>query len=72
MLSESIQFIEWVAPHTLPEVAAELVDLQVALGLWRKSWPSVRQDKTQRTLLSFQAKKWSDKVLEYSGLLSAA
>ncbi len=72
MMTESIQFIEWIAPHTAPQVAADLVDLQVMLGLWRKSWPLAKADRTQRTLLSFQAKKWSDQVLDYSGLLNVA
>jgi hypothetical protein len=72
MLSESIQFIEWIAPHAQPEVAAELVDMQVLLGLWRKSWPRAREDRTQSILLSLQAKKWADQVLDYSGLLEPA
>ena len=70
MLEESQYFIEWIAPHAEPQAAAELVDLQVMLGLWRKSWPRAQQDRTQCVLLSFQAKKWSDQVLDYSGLLN--
>jgi len=69
MLQESRYFIEWVAAETEPEVGSELVDLQVMLSLWLKSWPEAAQHQSQRTLLSFQAKKWSDQVLGYSGLL---
>ena len=72
MLTESIQFIEWIAPYTSPEIASELVDLQVMLGLWRKSWPQAQLSNVQRTLLSFQAKKWSDQIVDYSGLLKSA
>jgi hypothetical protein len=53
MMTESVYFIEWTAAETEPEVAAELVDIQRMLGL----------------LLSIQAKKWSEQVLGYSGLL---
>jgi len=71
MLEESQHFIEWTAAEAEVEVAAELVDLQIMLALWRRSWPEARQSQAQRTLLSFQAKKWSDQVLGYSGLLQA-
>ncbi len=70
MLNESIQFIEWIASETTPEISAELVDLQVMLGLWRESWTKAQENSKQRTLLSFQAYKWSNQVLDYSGLLN--
>jgi len=72
MIGESIQFIEWIAPQAEPEVAAELADMQVMLGLWRKSWSQAQIHRPQAILLSFQAKKWSDQVLAYSGLLDSA
>ena len=72
MLEESQYFIEWTAVDVETEVAAELVDLQVMLALWRRSWPEAQHSQTQRALLSFQAKKWSDQVLNYSGLLTPA
>jgi hypothetical protein len=69
MLEESQWFIEWTAAEAEPEVAAELVDIQRLIALWRRSWPEAQKHRTQRTLLSVQAKKWSDQVLSYSGLL---
>ena len=69
MLEESQYFIEWTAAEADPEVAAELVDIQVMLSLWRKAWPEAQHNRTQRTILSVLAKKWSDQVLGYSGLL---
>jgi len=69
MLEESQYLIEWTAQEAEPEVAAELVDIQVMLSLWRRAWPEAQHNRTQRTLLSVQAKKWSDQVLEYSGRL---
>ncbi len=69
MLEESQYFIEWTAAEAEPEVTAELVDIQLLIALWRKAWPEAQHRLTQRTLLSVQAKKWSDQVLGYSGLL---
>lgn len=72
LLQESIQFIEWIAPRAAPETAAEMVDIQGVLGLWLKSWPQAQLNRAQSTLLSVQAKKRSDQVPAYSGLLEAA
>ena len=69
MLEEGRYYIEWTAADAEPEVAAELVDIQRMLLLWSKCWPEAQKNVTQRTLLSVQAKKWSDQVLGYSGLL---
>lgn len=69
MLEESQYYIEWTAADAEPEIAAELVDMQRLIVLWRKVWPEAQKNKTQRILLSVQAKKWSDQVLGYSGLM---
>jgi hypothetical protein len=68
MLEESQYYIEWTAAEAEPEIAAELVDIQRMIGLWRKAWPEARHNRTQRTLLSVQAKKWADMVLDFSGM----
>ena len=68
MLEESQYFIEWTAVESALDVAAELVDIQRLIALWRKAWLETQQYPIQRTLLSVQAKKWSDQVLGYSGL----
>jgi hypothetical protein len=69
MLSECIEFIEKLTPPDSPKIASEIKDLGIMLGLWRESWPYVHEHESQRQLLSMQARKWSDLVLEYSGLL---
>lgn len=69
MFEESLYLVEWTAADAEPEVAAALVDIQLLLALWRKAWPEAQQHKAQRTLLSVQARKWADQVLDYSGLL---
>lgn len=74
MLEESQYFIEWTAgelAETDPEKAGELVDMQVMIVLWRKAWKEASRRPAQRTILSLQAKKWSDQVLAYSGLLDS-
>jgi hypothetical protein len=39
------------------------------IAAWRKAWPEAQHSPAQRTLLSVQAKKWADQVLDYSGVL---
>jgi len=69
LLDEARHLIEWMAADTEPEVVAELVQTQRLLTLWHKAWVTASADRIQRTLLSTQAKDWSDKALQYSGLL---
>jgi len=70
LLEEARYLIEWTAADAEPETASELVSMQRLLTLWKKAWESDNQNKIQRTLLSVQAKQWSDRALELSGLLS--
>ena len=68
MIEESRYFIEWTAAEIPVDQAAELVDIQVMLTIWKQAWSEAQASQAQRTLLSLQAKKWSDQVLGYSGL----
>lgn len=70
MLNECLQFIEWSLSHQPDTASKELRDLSVMLKLWRDSWEHAQIDQHLRALLSVQTKKWSDQVLEYSGLLN--
>ena len=69
-LREARYLIEWTAAETEPEVATELVSIQRLLTLWLKVWDKTCQIREQRTLLSVEAKQWSDRVLDFSGLLN--
>ena len=69
MLDECLQFIEWTLSHQAEPASKELKDLSVMLKLWRDGWEHAQTDERLRTLLSVQARKWSDQALEYSGLL---
>lgn len=68
MLEESQWYIEWSAPDAEISVAAELVEIQRNIALWRLAWPEAKQSEVQRILLSLQAKTWADKALDFSGL----
>ena len=68
MLEESQYFIEWTAAEAPVEVAGELVNLQVMLSLWRRTWPEAQHSQAQRSLLAVQAKQWADQVLGYAGM----
>ncbi|MBD2310209.1 hypothetical protein H6G20_00750 [Desertifilum sp. FACHB-1129] len=71
LLQESKLFIEWTALDAEVEVAAELVELQVQLACWQYSWARIWHDAEQRMMLREQARIWSEKVLDMSGLLTA-
>jgi hypothetical protein len=68
LLEEAKYLIEWTAAETEPEVAAELVSMQTQINLWLRVWDQASQHRAQRTLLSVQAKHWSDRALDFSGL----
>ncbi|NET17385.1 MAG: hypothetical protein F6K08_33495 [Okeania sp. SIO1H6] len=70
LLKESEFFIEWTAPDTEVEVAAELVDLQVTLARWQYNWVSIWNDSELRSEVSHKANIWSERLLNMSGLLT--
>ncbi len=57
--------IEWTAADAPVEVAAEWVDMQALLALWRRAWPEAQHSPLQRSLLAVQAKQWADQVLRH-------
>lgn len=69
LLDEAKHFIEWTAADMDPETAAELVRIQTMISIWQSAWTEASQNPKQRLLLSLQAKDWSDKAIDYSGLV---
>ncbi len=69
LLDEAKHLIEWTAADTEPEAGAELVRMQTMITLWQKAWGEASQNPQQRLLLSVQAKDWSDKAVDFSGLV---
>lgn len=69
LIDESKFFIEWTAAAAGSSVAAELVDLQIQLARWQRNWPDIWMNPSQRRRVAEQARAWSTRVLEMSGLL---
>jgi hypothetical protein len=69
LLEESKFFIEWTAGEADIDAAAELVQLQVQLSLWGRAWDEISQDSAKRQELANSSGKWSQRILELSGLL---
>lgn len=69
LLDEAKHLIEWTAADTEPETASELVQMQSMISLWQRAWEGASQSPKQRILLSVQAKNWSDKAVDFSGLI---
>jgi hypothetical protein len=69
LLGEARRLIEWTAGETDPEVAAELVRIQIFLTVWQKAWETASQNPHERLLLSLHAKDWSDNAVDFSGLV---
>ena len=69
LLVEAKHLIEWTAAETEPETAAELVRMQTMITLWQHAWGESSKIPNQRLLLSVQAKNWSDKAIDFSGLV---
>lgn len=69
LLDEAKHLIEWTAADTKPETAAELVHMQTMITLWQRAWGEASQNPQQRLILSVQAKNWSDKAVDFSGLV---
>jgi len=69
ILLESRWFIEWTAKEFEISKAAELVDLQRQLARWDLESHQNWHDENWRSMLAENAKQWSQRILEMSGLL---
>ena len=69
LLRESRYFIEWTAAETAIDTAAELVEMQVQLAWWYDHWPEEQAKPVQLAKITQQARAWSERVLDLSGLL---
>ncbi|MEC4812128.1 MAG: hypothetical protein SAK29_02430 [Scytonema sp. PMC 1069.18] len=67
---ETKWFIEWTAAEIEPELAEELVNIQVQLARWELDWDKIWSDNNARTQVAELALLWSGRVLDMSGLLS--
>jgi len=63
---ELMREIAWMFELLGPAANAELADMQREICRWRNIWPV----ESARSLLAFRARKMSEQVLEFSGLLA--
>lgn len=69
LLDEAKHLIEWTAADAEPQIAAEMVQMQIIITLWQQAWAEASKHSAQRILLSVQAKEWSDRAVDFSGLV---
>lgn len=67
LFEEGKWFAEWAAPHAPLDVQATLADVQIFLARWHRRWLTGSTD----TAMQAEAKSWSDRLLQLSGLLSS-
>lgn len=69
LIEESKFFIEWAAPDADIDVQASLVELQIQLVLWHREWREIWNDPQRKPKVAEEAEDWSQRVLQWSGLL---
>ena len=72
LMREAAHFIEWCAPESGLEGQVTLLDLQRHLVRWRMRLPQRFSDQTWRGQVIAEARQWSQRMLEMSGLLAKA
>ena len=70
LFEESKHFIEWTAAETEIETATDLIELQIQIAVWQRSWQKIWNDEASRNSVAQESAVWSRKVLEKSGLLN--
>ncbi len=70
LMREAAHFIEWCAPESDLESQVTLLELQRHLARWRMQLPQRFPEKTWRSQVIAEARQWSQRVLEMSGLLA--
>lgn len=72
LLEESKWFIEWTAPDAPSGAQAALVECQRQLACWQRAWARIWSDPRRRAEMAQQAGLWSQRVLDFSGLMQQA
>jgi hypothetical protein len=69
LIRESQHFAEWTVEGASLELTLSIVDMQRQLAKWKLHWDEVWLDEDRKSQMQKQAKFWSDKMIEHSGLL---
>lgn len=72
LLTESKFFIEWSAAEMEVDIAAELIEMQVEIARWQIRLTSILNDPAQQVRVAEQARQWSNRIIQVSGLTQAA
>ena len=72
LLREAAHFIEWCAAESDLESQVTLLELQRRLARWRMRLARRFPDQAWRGHMIIEARRWSQRVLEMSGLLPEA
>ena len=72
LIREAAHFIEWCAPESDLESQVTLLELQRHLAHWRMRLSQRFPDQAWRGQVSAEARRWSQRVLDMSGLLAEA
>lgn len=72
LLEESAWFIEWTAPDTEFETQVFLAECQRQLAQWRLAWGEIWHDAGRLAEVVEESGRWSERLLELSGLLGVA
>jgi hypothetical protein len=70
LMREAAHFIEWCAPESELESQVTLLELQRHLARWRMRLSQRFPDQTWRDQVIAEAQRWSQRVVEMSGLLA--
>jgi hypothetical protein len=70
LMREAAHFVEWCAPEFDLESQVTLLELQRLLARWRMRLPQRFPDQRWRGQMMAEAQRWSQRVLEMSGLLA--
>jgi len=69
LLDESKYYIEWTVRDATIEVQGYLIQLQIQLALWQVQLMRVWTDANKRQSFANDVNKWSQELLELSGLM---
>ena len=69
---ESKLFIEWTAADASLSLQVELLELQRILARWGLAWDEIWGDAERRGSVAAEARQWSNRILELSGLLQTS
>jgi len=70
LMREAAHFIEWCAPESDLESQVALLELQRRLARWRTRLSQRFPDQAWRGQVIVEAQRWSQRVLQMSGLLA--